>query len=135
VQPGGVAPSEVATKFMLHLKITVEDHKASVFVEMRKSILMKLRLAGCMWPVLNSCVGPRNFSKIVNAAKRLQYVGRDVRLDKIVSSVIRESEVFFAVSCIYITDILFLSPKLLSLYPKYVRCLIADGFVLGCLQP
>jgi hypothetical protein len=59
----------------------------------------------------------------------------DVRLDKIVNSVIKESEVFFAISCLYIADILFLSPKLFSLYPKYVRCLVADGYVPGCLQP
>jgi len=35
----------------------------------------------------------------MNAAKRLQYIDGDVRLDNIVNSVIKESEVFFAISC------------------------------------
>jgi hypothetical protein len=83
---------------------------------------------------LNSYVGPRNFSKSMNAAKRLQYIHGDVRLDKIINLVIKENEVFFAISCFYITDILFVSQKLLSMYPKYVRCLVADGCVLGSLQ-
>jgi hypothetical protein len=47
----GVVPSEVITGFVLHLKVAVEDHKAPVYVEMQKSILLKLRPAGRMWPV------------------------------------------------------------------------------------
>lgn len=48
MQPGSVVPSEVIAKFMLHLKITV-DHKALVFVEIHKSILVKGRPAGRIW--------------------------------------------------------------------------------------
>jgi hypothetical protein len=84
---------------------------------------------------LNPYVGLRNFSKSMNAAKRSQYRDGDLRQDKIVNTVIKEKEVFFAVSCFYVTDILFLSQKLLSLYPKCVQCLVADGCVLGFLQP
>jgi hypothetical protein len=51
MHPGVVVPSEVITGFTLHLKITVEHHKAPVFVEMQKSILMKLRPPVRMWPV------------------------------------------------------------------------------------
>jgi hypothetical protein len=50
VQPGVIVPSEVI-KFMLHLKVTVGDHKASVFVEMQQSIQMNRRSPGRMWPV------------------------------------------------------------------------------------
>jgi hypothetical protein len=134
VQPGVVVPCEVITEFMLHLKITVEDHKSSVFVEMQKKYTEKTAAGGSHVARLNSSVG-RETSKSMNAAKRLHYVDGDVPLDKAVNLVIKESEVFFAISRFYVTDVLFLSQKLLSLYPKYVRCLVADGCVLGCLQP
>jgi hypothetical protein len=48
VQPGVTLPSEVITEFMLHLKVTVGDHKVSVFVDKDKSMQMKWRSPGPM---------------------------------------------------------------------------------------
>lgn len=84
---------------------------------------------------LNSYGVSRNFSKSMNAAKILQFIDGDLRLDKIANSVIKESEVFFSMSCFYVLHILFRFQQLLSLLPKYVRCLVARGCVLGCFQP
>jgi len=116
-----VVPSEVITGFVLHLKITV-DHKAPFFCRNAEKFTDETAAGGSHVARLNHYVGPRNFSESMNATKRLQYRDGDLRQDKIVNSVIKEKEVFFAISCFYVTDILFLSQKLLRLYPKCVRC-------------
>lgn len=55
---------------------------------------------------LNSYGVSRNFS---DAVKILQFIDGDIRLDKIANSAVKESEVFFSISCFYVLDIFFVS--------------------------